>query len=96
VGEGPGGLPPTAAASALVEESSGTAQGAGPKGVEPNHTPRDEDLQGCPPYATKAVWGLRYTMEDKWAAVPNLIQVRAGCGRRVSQHGGFSERGLRT
>jgi hypothetical protein len=22
------------------------------------------------------VWGLRYTMEDKWAAVPNLIQVR--------------------
>eukprot|EP00775_Hariotina_reticulata_P004883 gene4883-5128_t len=42
--------------------------------------------------AAKAVWGLRYTMEDKWAAVPNLIQknsssissllykTAAGCG----------------
>jgi hypothetical protein len=25
------------------------------------------------------VWGLRYTMEDKWAAVPNLIQVGQSC-----------------
>lgn len=45
-------------------------------GPEPSRTPRDEDLGTCPPYATKAVWGLRYSMEDKWAAVPNLIQVR--------------------
>lgn len=29
----------------------------------------------CPAYAAKAVWGLRYTMEDKWAAVPGLLQV---------------------
>ena len=63
------------------ENGGTTASGSGSsssKGPEPNHTPRDVDLQGCPPYATKAVWGLRYTMEDKWAAVPNLVQVRLG------------------
>uniref|UniRef100_A0A383W249 protein-serine/threonine phosphatase n=1 Tax=Tetradesmus obliquus TaxID=3088 RepID=A0A383W249_TETOB len=59
-----------AAAAAAVASSSS-------KGPEPSRTPRDEDLGGCPPYATKAVWGLRYTMEDKWAAVPNLIQLPA-------------------
>lgn len=37
--------------------------------------PKDEDLGSCPPFGTKAVWGLRYTMEDKWAAVPNMVQV---------------------
>jgi hypothetical protein len=34
----------------------------------------------CPPYATKAVWGLRYTMEDKWAVVPDFAQVSAPPG----------------
>ncbi|WIA35807.1 hypothetical protein OEZ86_004194 [Tetradesmus obliquus] len=58
-----------ATAAAVASSSS--------KGPEPSRTPRDEDLGGCPPYATKAVWGLRYTMEDKWAAVPNLIQLPA-------------------
>jgi hypothetical protein len=43
--------------------------------LDASRTPKDEDLGSCPPYAAKAVWGLRYTMEDKWAAVPNLIQV---------------------
>jgi hypothetical protein len=46
--------------------------------LDASRTPRDEELGACPPYAAKAVWGLRYTMEDKWAAVPNLIQVRKG------------------
>jgi hypothetical protein len=45
--------------------------------LDASRTPKDEELGSCPPYAAKAVWGLRYTMEDKWAAVPNLIQVRA-------------------
>ncbi|KAF6266280.1 phosphatase 2C-like domain-containing protein [Scenedesmus sp. NREL 46B-D3] len=57
------------------DKAAGSAAAAGSKGPEPSRTPRDEDLGGCPPYATKAVWGLRYTMEDKWAAVPNLIQL---------------------
>lgn len=43
--------------------------------LDASRTPKDEELGSCPPYAAKAVWGLRYTMEDKWAAVPNLIQV---------------------
>ena len=43
--------------------------------MDASRTPRDDELGTCPPYAAKAVWGLRYTMEDKWAAVPNLIQV---------------------
>jgi hypothetical protein len=47
-----------------------------------SRTPRDGELGTCPPYAAKAVWGLRYTMEDKWAAVPNLIQVRSSLQRR--------------
>jgi hypothetical protein len=51
--------------------------------LEPSKTPRDEDLGCCPPYAAKAVWGLRYTMEDKWAAVPNLILV-SSTGRRAA------------
>jgi hypothetical protein len=45
---------------------------------EASRTPLDEELGSCPPYAAKAVWGLRYTMEDKWAAVPNLMQVCRG------------------
>lgn len=56
-------------------------------GPEPSRTPRDEDLGTCPPYATKAVWGLRYSMEDKWAAVPNLVQVCAiSCDCHCSVH----------
>jgi len=42
---------------------------------EGHAVPKDEDLGSCPPFGTKAVWGLRYTMEDKWAAVPNMVQV---------------------
>lgn len=67
----------TAAAGASASRSSGP---------EPSRTPRDEDLGTCPPYATKAVWGLRYSMEDKWAAVPNLIQVCTHCS---IEHGVF-------
>jgi hypothetical protein len=58
------------------DRAAASAANSSSKGPEHSRTPRDEDLGGCPPYATKAVWGLRYTMEDKWAAVPNLIQVR--------------------
>ncbi|KIY93526.1 hypothetical protein MNEG_14436 [Monoraphidium neglectum] len=52
-------------------DSSGGGGGAG----EGHAIPKDEELGSCPPFGTKAVWGLRYTMEDKWAAVPNMIDV---------------------
>ncbi|KAI8463333.1 MAG: phosphatase 2C-like domain-containing protein [Monoraphidium minutum] len=51
--------------------------GGSGEGREGHAVPRDEDLGSCPPFGTKAVWGLRYTMEDKWAAVPNMVAVPA-------------------
>lgn len=68
-----------ARAAAAAEAVARAETAANSKYPEPSRTPRDEDLGSCPPYATKAVWGLRYTMEDKWAAVPNLIQVGCKC-----------------
>lgn len=53
-------------------------------GNELNHIPKDEDLGLSPPYAAKAVWGQRYTMEDTWAAVPNLLQVNEETHRSKS------------
>jgi hypothetical protein len=71
------GLTHAAAAADHTEFGSSLAVPA-PQQHRPDasRTPRDGELGTCPPYAAKAVWGLRYTMEDKWAAVPNLIQVR--------------------
>lgn len=65
------------AAHAGAGEGAELGAGAGAQHSRPDasRTPRDDELGSCPPYAAKAVWGLRYAMEDKWAAVPNLIQV---------------------
>lgn len=73
-----GGHASTAAAGDNTEHGSTLgATGMHQHRLDASRTPRDEELGTCPPYAAKAVWGLRYTMEDKWAAVPNLVQVRA-------------------
>jgi len=76
--------PSPSAPPAVVVAGLATVASISGREKEPHtSTPRDEDLGTCPPFAAKAVWGLRYTMEDKWAAVPNLLQVSSPWDWRV-------------
>lgn len=56
-----------AAAAAAPQPSSASWDGA---------RRTDSELGICPAFGAKAVCGRRPTMEDKWTAVPCLVQVR--------------------